>query len=105
VDVDEKIFTILNHGAPPRHDPMFRLRVLERFERKQFQHRLIKLLLATAAVALIVLAYVGASTELSERTGELLLCLAIAISSLVHAPVVAHFGRKVWTRGAFYAKS
>jgi|SRR5690348_2355418 hypothetical protein len=47
---DHRIPELLRLAAPPARDPVFRLRVLERREQRQFQHRLYIILAGVIAI-------------------------------------------------------
>lgn len=47
---DDRIVEFLRAGAPPERDPMFRLEVLERRERRQLRRRAFTLLAAMLAI-------------------------------------------------------
>jgi hypothetical protein len=104
VDTDEKISAILRDDAPPRHDPTFRLRVLERIERKRFQHGIAKLF--AAATVVVVALWIGAGVRtVAHRFDVLLLCVVLALSFVAHGPVLTHFARKVWSRSGQQRRS
>jgi hypothetical protein len=92
-DLDERIAALLNEGAPPKSDPVFRIRVLERRERQRFQRKSFSL--ATFAAALIASVWgardVGASP--AEAAALVLLCVSLA-ALVVYAPVVARILRR-----------
>jgi hypothetical protein len=95
VDIDEQIAALLRQDIPPAHDPMFRLRVLERLEQRRFRRRLVTALIAAAVLAATIWAGATARNEFPERMGVLLLCIALLLSCFMHAPVVFHFARKL----------
>jgi hypothetical protein len=50
---DDRILELLRQSAPPARDPVFRLRVLERREQRQFQRRLYIMLAGVIAIILV----------------------------------------------------
>jgi hypothetical protein len=50
---DHRILELLQQAAPPPQDPVFRLRVLERREQRQFQRRLYIMLAGVIAIILV----------------------------------------------------
>jgi len=104
VDTDEKILAILRDDAPPRHDPMFRLRVLERIERKRFKHRL-TMLVAVAGVVVAAVWIGGGLRTVARQFDVVLLCVVLALSFFVHRPVLTHFMRKLWSRSGQQGRS
>lgn len=52
---DAKLMALMREDAPPAHDPMFRLSVLERRERRQFRRRVALLFAMVSIVVLTVL--------------------------------------------------
>jgi len=93
-EIDQRLAALLRAGAPPLHDPIFRLRVLERRERQRFQRRMALALVAGGAA--IVVAWYGYATraDSAHRIGVLLLYMIMAASAFMHAPVVAYFVRR-----------
>jgi len=57
---DEALSQLLQSLSPPERDPMFRIRVLERRERRQFTRK-VALLLAAGAVAALAYAIAAAA--------------------------------------------
>lgn len=87
-DQDERIGDLLRQDAPSARDPMFRLSVLERRERKRFrQHSLV---LASIAVALASASWIGVSAggETAETTIALVCIVALAVAYILYQPVV-----------------
>jgi hypothetical protein len=52
-DRDDRIVEFLRQAAPPARDPVFRLRVLERREQRQFHGRLFLMLAGLLVIVLI----------------------------------------------------
>src|SRR5262245_7495535 len=50
---DDRIMELLQRAAPPARDPVFRLRVLERREQRQFQRRLYIMLAGVISIILV----------------------------------------------------
>ena len=77
-DRDDRVVDLLKAAAPPARDPVFRLKVLERREQRQFQRRWLTML---AGVLLIILLSTFAIT-IGERalvpTGVLAVGAALA---------------------------
>lgn len=93
MDLDQRLAAFLREGAPPRSDPLFRVRVLQRLERRRFRRRLYTL--GVAACGAVVMAGLGAGAEGAPRAGVVLFAAVAAISCLVHAPVVTYFWRRL----------
>ena len=96
-DIDRQLAVILREGAPPRRDPLFRVRVLQRLERRRFRRRLY--VLGIAACGAVAIAGLGAGGDVTASVGVVLFCAVAAIACLVHAPVVAHFWRRLTSHG------
>jgi hypothetical protein len=96
VSPDPRLVAILRDGAPPRSDPMFRVRVLQRLERKRFRRRLYALGVLACGATGTALAIFGAEAEV---TGVVLFCAAAAVSIFAHAPVVGYFWRRFTAHG------
>jgi hypothetical protein len=94
-EIDARIAELLRHDAPARQDPMFRLRVLKRREQQRFRRKAVWLALAALVVVAAVAIGYGAYAALMERLGVVLLCATIIGSGMWHAPVVAHFVRRL----------
>lgn len=77
-DTDDRIVELLRADAPPAHDPLFRLKVLERREQRQFQRRLYTML-AGALVIILMLAFArGIGTGAPGTMGALAVGAALA---------------------------
>lgn len=92
LDIDRRLANILREGAPPRSDPMFRVRVLQRLEQKGFKRRLYSLAIAACGATGVTVATFSAD---SAATGVALLCAAVAVSSFAHAPIVGYAWRRL----------
>jgi hypothetical protein len=88
-EIDERIASLLNADAPPERDPVFRIEVLERRERRSFQ----RLALTLVGAALILIAIASSSYRagagIAEAASLALLSGALA-SALFYVPVVAY---------------
>jgi hypothetical protein len=91
--LDERIAALLNEGAPPKSDPVFRIRVLERRERQRFQRKSISLAIFAAALIASVWGARGAGASLAEAAAIVLLCVSLG-ALFVYAPVVTHVLRR-----------
>lgn len=89
-NADSRIAATLQHDAPPPRDTAFRLQVLERRERRQFQRRAIFFVVALAAVAATTALAVNAGGTAYQAGAGLLVALILVTAALVHLPV---FGR------------
>jgi heme A synthase len=89
-NTDERITTAVRRDAPPPHDPVFRLRVLERRERQRFRRRALGSFAAGAAVAVLSALAVRTGGD-AYTAGSVLLCaLALVMAVVVYLP---EFGR------------
>lgn len=78
-DNDQRFGELFGAIAPPARDPVFRLQVLERRERRRFQRRLFSMLLGTLAILLVSTFAVGMGAAALETTGALAAGGALAI--------------------------
>jgi hypothetical protein len=77
---DERIGELLRSDAPAAHDPMFRLAVMERRERRRFRNRSLQVLGGGLAVAAVVLAGMAIGWKALEAAGFLVFTgLAVAV--------------------------
>ncbi|MBZ5578406.1 MAG: hypothetical protein LAP40_17725 [Acidobacteriia bacterium] len=76
-DRDNRLVELLRADAPPERDPVFRLKVLERREQRQFQRRLLTML----AGMLVILVGMGFAISLGNGalapTGALIVGAAL----------------------------
>ncbi|MEO6341282.1 MAG: hypothetical protein ABIO39_14665 [Caulobacteraceae bacterium] len=83
-EVDEKLAALLREDGPPAHDPVFRLRVLERVARRRLQLRMAGVVgVGVAATGLVA----AMSPDLSMAAGSSTMlpafCVALAILTTV----------------------
>jgi hypothetical protein len=91
--LDERLAALLNEGAPPKSDPVFRIGVLERRERQRFRRKSISLAVFAAALVASVWAASGVGASLAEAAALALLCISVG-ALVVYAPVVTHILRR-----------
>ncbi len=91
-DIDRRVANILREGAPPRSDPMFRVRVLQRLELRRFKRRLYSLAIAACGATGVTVATLSAN---AEATGVALLCAVVAVATFAHAPIVGYAWRRL----------
>jgi hypothetical protein len=77
-DRDQRIVDLLREYAPPARDPLFRLKVLERRERRQFQRRSFTMLAGALVIILISTLAVSSEGGSLETTGALAVGTALA---------------------------
>jgi hypothetical protein len=92
-ELDERIAALLNEGAPPKSDPVFRIKVLERRERQRFQRKSISLAAFVAALLASIGAARGVGANLAEVAAVVLLCVSLG-ALVVYAPVVTRILRR-----------
>ena len=92
-ELDERIAALLNEGAPPKGDPVFRIKVLERRERQRFQRKSISLAVFVAALLASIGAARGVGANLAEAAAVVLLCVSLG-ALVVYAPVVTRILRR-----------
>lgn len=92
-DLDTRIAALLNEGAPPKSDPVFRIGVLERRERQRFRRKSISLAIAAAAVVASIAGVRGSGASLAEVAAVVMLCGALA-AWFVYAPLVTQVLRR-----------
>ncbi len=76
-DRDDRIAHLLNAAAPPARDPLFRLRVMELRERRQFQRRSYTMLAAALLILLLATFGVRKGGQALETTGALIVFAAL----------------------------
>jgi hypothetical protein len=103
-EIDERIARLLNADAPPERDPVFRIKVLERRERRRFHRQALALVFAALVLIAIAWSSYRAGAEIAEAASVALLCGALA-GALVYLPVVAHVLRQRVDRGGLPPKS
>jgi hypothetical protein len=81
-DKDQRIANLLRADAPPAHDPMFRIKVLERRERRQFQRRLFAMIAGAVVIILVSMSSISFARGSMETAGALAVGTALASSSL-----------------------
>jgi hypothetical protein len=86
-DRDDRIVELLRAAAPPARDPVFRLKVLERREHRQFQRRLFTML---AGVLVILL---GSTFAISIGGGALKTTGALVVATAIASGYLAFRGR------------
>jgi hypothetical protein len=93
-DHDEKIAAFLRQEAPPAHDPVFRVKVLERREQQRFRQHF--LLLGLISAVLVVIGWIGISVggETAVTTIVLAIGVALAAAYVLYAPAVARLLRR-----------
>jgi hypothetical protein len=70
-DQDNRIVDLLREAAPPARDPMFRLKVLERREHRQFQRRSFTMLAGALVIILVSTFAINIGGRALETTGSL----------------------------------
>jgi hypothetical protein len=91
-NADERIATALQHDAPPPRDPVFRLQVIERRERKQFGRRVLQGCAAVSAIGGISAFTANAGGHGYIVGSVLLFALVLIMAAVVYLPV---FGRLI----------
>jgi hypothetical protein len=86
-DDDQQLSRLLQTLAPPAHDPLFRIRLLERRERQQFVRRVTLLVAMGVAAAGVyaISATVGGTDGTVRRVG---LFLALALGAAMYVPAL-----------------
>jgi len=79
---DERIVNLLRAGAPPERDPVFRLRVLERREQRQFQRQLFTMLAGLVVILVVSIFATGTGAGSLKATGLLAVGIAFATAYL-----------------------
>ena len=78
-DLEARLSTALQAGAPPARDPVFRMDVLVRLERARFRRRMMLAVVAAALVAVLVA--VSAPTIADWMAADVRLVWIIALGS------------------------
>ena len=89
-DRDGRIVEFLREQAPPARDSVFRVRVLERREHRQFQRRLFTMLAAALVIILVAAFGVSIGGAALETTG------ALVVGATLASAYVAFRGRLLW---------
>ena len=77
----DRIVDLLQRAAPPARDPVFRLRVLERREQRQFQRRLYIMLAGVIAIILVSTFSMRLGGGFLETSAPVI-CVAVASTGL-----------------------
>jgi hypothetical protein len=77
-DLDQRIAHLLNANAPPERDPVFRIQLLARRERKRFQRRALWILYALLTLLAVMSSGYRSSASLAETASVVLLGLSLA---------------------------
>ena len=94
---DEPFAILLRQQAPAARDLVFRLKVLERRERREVRRRALLLLGAALAVAVISLIGVSMGGKTYETARVALFAVATAISGVTYMPALARLLRRFKT--------
>jgi hypothetical protein len=84
-DIDDRLGRLLRQGAPPERDPLFRIRLLERRERRRFRQRSLLLLGGGAALVVLPVLVFGLAADPLAAGLVLVFSLAAIAASLVSA--------------------
>ena len=90
--LDERLAALLKEGAPPKSDPVFGIKVLERRERQRFQRKSISLAIFAAALIASVWGAQGVGASLAEAAAVVLFWASLG-ALFVYAPIVTHILR------------
>jgi hypothetical protein len=93
-DQDARLANLLREDAPPAHDPLFRLSVLERREQKRFRNRSFLLLAAALAFAAISWIVINAGGQVFETAGVMLFGAILAVGHFLYAPALMQLLRR-----------
>ena len=80
---DDQLSHLLQSLAPPERDPLFRIKVLERRERRQFIRR-VALLLGAGVVAIVAYAIAAAAAGTNEVAHGLGLAVAGVVAAAMY---------------------
>lgn len=90
---DDRLTRLLLRGAPPERDPLFRIKVLERRERRRFR-RSVLLLIAGVLVIMVALAVgIRIRGETYDVARILLLGAAAVVAIAVYVPLFVRLWR------------
>jgi hypothetical protein len=81
-DKDQRIADLLRAVAPPARDPLFRIKVLERREHRQFQRRLFAMIVGVVVIILVATISISFGRGSMETAGVLAVGTALACSYL-----------------------
>ena len=91
---DPRIAELLQQAAPPARDPLFRVRVLERREQREFRHRLYIIVTGGLAILLISGLAIGTGGRALEMTGVPVASIALATTCLAFRKRLAQIVRQ-----------
>ncbi len=86
-DDDDQVNHLLRNLAPPERDPLFRIRVLERRERRQFVRR-VALLVGAGVIAGVAYAFAIAGSGTNEVAHGLGLAVAAVVAAVIYVPAL-----------------
>ena len=89
---DEQLTQLLLRNVPSR-DPLFRVKVLERRERRRFQRNVLQLLLAGVVIALALAVGVSVGGGASEAVRAVALVAGMAVAITVYVPLIGRLWR------------
>lgn len=81
-DRDDRMVEFLRQAAPPARDPVFRLRVLERREQRQFRRQLFTMLAGLLVIVLVSTLASGMGGGALKTTGAVVVATALASAYL-----------------------
>ncbi len=90
---DDRIGELLRGDAPPAHDPMFRLSVMERRERNRFRSRSLQMLGVGLAVILVSLIGIAVGAKVFDVAG-LVVIASLAAGYLLYSPQLEQILRR-----------
>lgn len=79
---DNRVANFLNQNAPPARDPMFRIKVLELRERRQFQQRSFIMLAGALVIVLVSMFALSVGAGALKTTGVLLVGASLSTAWL-----------------------
>ena len=86
-DDNDQVSHLLRSLAPAERDPLFRIRVLERRERRQFIRR-VALLVGAGAIAAVAYAVAVATPGTSDVARGLGLAVAAVVAAVIYVPAL-----------------
>lgn len=81
-DKDDRLAELLSAAAPPARDPVFRIKVLERREQRQFQRRSFTILAGALAILLLSMFSLDFEGGALTATGALVVVAALVSTYL-----------------------
>ncbi len=81
-DKDNRVADLLSQNAPPARDPMFRIKVLELREQRQFQRRSFIMLAGALVIVLVSILALSMGAAALKTTGILVVGAALATAYL-----------------------